>query len=144
MLIGSQSGWVPGSAKVWKRTAKQGVMSDDYHSDINAEGFEAWLRIVLPNLEPNSILVFDNAKYHSKQDENNAPKSTWKKQRLQDWLKAHGVPFGPKDLRDTLWKKARDQSSKNPQYRVDDMIKDAGHTVLRLPPYHCDLSPIGE
>jgi len=62
---GSSNGWVPNSATVWKRTAKDGVKSEDYHSDINAELFEDWLQnSVLPNLEPNSVLVFDNASYH--------------------------------------------------------------------------------
>lgn len=28
-------------------------------------------------------------------------------------------------------------------YVVDNMAKNAGHTVLRLPPYHCELNPIG-
>ena len=62
---GSAKGWVQPSAKVWKRSAKDGVMSEDYHSDINAESFEKWLKKdVLPHLDPNSVLVFDNASYH--------------------------------------------------------------------------------
>ena len=142
--MGSENGFVEGSAKVWKRTAKDGVMSDDYHSDINSEGFEDWLKSVLPKLDPNSVLVFDNASYHSKKDENNAPKSTWKKERLQNWLKANGVPFEPKTLKPALWDLAKEKAAQNPQYRVDDIIKDAGHQVLRLPPYHCDLNPIGK
>ena len=51
--MGNQNGWIPNSAQVWKRTAKDGVVSGDYHSDINAEGFEKWLRECLPNLPPN-------------------------------------------------------------------------------------------
>lgn len=27
-------------------------------------------------------------------------------------------------------------------YVVDNIAKNAGHTVLRLPPYHCELNPI--
>ena len=29
-----------------------------------------------------------------------------------------------------------------PQYEVDCFLRNLGHTVLRLPPYHCDLNPI--
>ena len=29
-----------------------------------------------------------------------------------------------------------------PEYRVDSLLKQHGHTILRLPPYHCDLNPI--
>ena len=67
VAMGSIDGFVDGSVQLWKRSAKKdGSMSEDYHSDIDAEGFEAWLTSVLPKLPPNSILVFDNASYHSK------------------------------------------------------------------------------
>ena len=62
--MGSSNGWVSGSAQVWERTAKEGVKSEDYHSDINAENFEEWLLPLLKNLDPNSVVVFDNASYH--------------------------------------------------------------------------------
>ena len=28
------------------------------------------------------------------------------------------------------------------KYRIDELASVAGHTVLRLPPYHCELNPI--
>ena len=28
------------------------------------------------------------------------------------------------------------------KFKVDEMAKEAGHEVIRLPPYHCNLSPI--
>ena len=33
-------------------------------------------------------------------------------------------------------------SNFTPKYTVDEMVKAAGHEVLRLPPYHCELNPI--
>ena len=27
-------------------------------------------------------------------------------------------------------------------YQVDEMAREAGHEVIRLPPYHCHLNPI--
>lgn len=27
-------------------------------------------------------------------------------------------------------------------YVIDNLAKDAGHTILRLPPYHCEFNPI--
>ena len=81
----------------------------------------------------------------SKQDENNAPKQAWTKGRLADWLKAKNIEFDPKSKKDAIWQLARETSNlEPPKYRVDDMIKDAGHIVLRLPPYHCELNPIGK
>jgi transposase len=29
-----------------------------------------------------------------------------------------------------------------PQYIIDDIAKEKGHIILRLPPYHPDLNPI--
>lgn len=66
VAMGSKDGFVDGSVELWKRTPKDGVVNEDYHSDINAEGFETWLLGVLPSLPPNSVIVFDNASYHSK------------------------------------------------------------------------------
>ena len=33
-------------------------------------------------------------------------------------------------------------SSFTPKYAVDEMAKAAGHEVVRLPLYHCELNPI--
>ena len=33
-------------------------------------------------------------------------------------------------------------SSPTPKYVVDEMAKAAGHEIVRLPPYHCELNPI--
>lgn len=41
--------------------------SADYHDDMNAEIFEAWMREqLLPNLDQPSAIVMDNASYHSR------------------------------------------------------------------------------
>ena len=57
MGMGSNEGWVEDSAVVRMRTSEAGVVSLDYHSDINAENFEKWLERVLPHLPFNSVLV---------------------------------------------------------------------------------------
>ena len=37
----------------------------DYHSEMNFENFKKWLQEkLLPNLQPNSVIVLDNAAYH--------------------------------------------------------------------------------
>jgi transposase len=28
------------------------------------------------------------------------------------------------------------------KYKIDEMAKEIGHTVLRKPPYHCELHPL--
>lgn len=34
------------------------------------------------------------------------------------------------------------QHKPHPIYAIDNLLGDHGHTVVRLPPYHCDLNPI--
>lgn len=41
-----------------------------------------------------------------------------------------------------LLQKVRQIKSKHISYVDDNMAKDAGHTVLRLPPNHCEFIPI--
>ena len=68
--------------------------------------------------------------------------AAWKKDRLKKWLDAKGVEYPQKALKPEMWQLARKKASEEPKYRVDDLIKNHGHEVLRLPPYHCDLNPI--
>ena len=140
--MGNEQGWVDNSVDVWMRTAKDGVVTEDYHSDINAEGFTGWLKKALPSLPENSVLVFDNASYHSKKDENNTPTTKWRIDLLRKWLKAKKVDFDPNTKRPELYQMARMKAAEDPKYKVDQLIRDYGHEVLRLPPYHCDLNPI--
>lgn len=57
----------------------------DYHSQMNAEIFKNGFIQLLNNLEEPSVLVMDNASYHSTLAEN-YPKSNWKKTDVQKWL----------------------------------------------------------
>ena len=57
VACGSKDGFVEGSVQLWKRTAKDGVISADYHCDIDYEGFKKWLESWLPNLPPGSVIV---------------------------------------------------------------------------------------
>lgn len=41
-----------------------------------------------------------------------------------------------------LLAKVKEIKAKYVSYVVDNMAKDAGHTVLRLPPYHCEFNAI--
>ncbi len=56
------------------------------NSEINSEKFENWLQNkLLPNLPPNSIVVFDNASTHSKQY-NKPPLQSANKNTIKKWL----------------------------------------------------------
>jgi hypothetical protein len=64
---GGKNGLVPGSLLVFKTKSSTG----DYHSQMNAENFQKWLReILIPKLQPHTVVVLDNAGYHNIQVKN--------------------------------------------------------------------------
>ncbi|KAM7287678.1 uncharacterized protein ISCGN_031369 [Ixodes scapularis] len=59
---GSNEGFVDDAAEVFR--AKKG--NGDYHEEMNGARFEKWFtEKLLQNLRPNSVIVMDNASYHS-------------------------------------------------------------------------------
>ncbi|KAL4104685.1 hypothetical protein QTP88_019968 [Uroleucon formosanum] len=70
------------------------------------------------------------------------PTSSSKKDEILLWLKSKGVVIDRPMFKPQLLSKVREIKSKYTSYVVDNLAKDAGHTVLRLPPYHCELNPI--
>ena len=64
-----------------------------------------------------------------------------RKQEMQDWLVARGMEFPEGALKRELFQLIRASNAK-PKYVIDEMAKAAGHEVVRLPPYHCELNPI--
>ena len=60
---------------------------------------------------------------------------------IQAWLTKHNILFDKKLLRPALLALAK-ANKPEPQYIIDDIAKEKGHIILRLPPYHPDLNPI--
>lgn len=61
---GSELGFVKDAGIVFS----SGTNSGDYHGSMNGELFEKWLlEQLLPRLEEPSVIVLDNAPYHSVQ-----------------------------------------------------------------------------
>ena len=108
---------------------------------MNATNFEKYFASLCEKLPKNSVIVIDNASYHSRNSDS-YPKSNWRKQQLIDWLKEKNVTIPDKALRAELWTMAKVEREKYSSKVVDEIAMRAGHTVIRLPPYHCELSPI--
>jgi transposase len=141
--VGNENGFLPNAAKVWVSGSKV-EESPDYHDDMCAETFKTWIKTsVLPNLPPKSVLVMDNAKYHCKKGDG-VPNSKSLKADLQYWLTKNDIKFDKKTLKPVLWKMCQANLNANPKHEIDDIIAECGHKVLRLPPYHCELNPIGQ
>ena len=88
-----------------------------------------------------SLIVIDNASYHSRNDET-YPVSKWKKQQYIDWLKSKDIAVQKKNSRAELWTMCKQERDRYPAKIVESIAKNAGHETLHLPPHHCELNPI--
>ena len=134
---GGENGWGNSADLVFQSKKVTG----DYHDEMTAAHFEKWFHYsVLPNLQSNSLIVMDNAPYHSHKLEP-VPTMSSTKQQMQDWLTVKGIVFPECSLKRELLQLIV-SSSPTPKYAVDEMAKAAGHEIVRLPPYYCELNPI--
>ena len=137
---GAVDGWVQNSLLVL-RTKSKG--SADYHQDMDSHNFEKWFQeMLLPYIPSSSIIVMDNASYHSRKKDKLPTKSSTKNVIAQ-WLDAHGIEHGPvkTTLKAELYKLAKDNYPGD-RFVIDEMAAEAGHEVLSLPPHHCIFNPI--
>jgi hypothetical protein len=59
---GKEDGSVENAGLIFKSTTRSG----DYHDNMNRKNFENWFKTeLIPNLEEPSLIIMDNASYHS-------------------------------------------------------------------------------
>ncbi|CAH2095722.1 unnamed protein product [Euphydryas editha] len=108
---------------------------------MDAPHFEEWFAKVLTKLQPNDVIVLDNASYHSRRLEK-TPTFAWKKDAIQNWLRAKNIPFDDDEVKRQLMEKVSNVKENFKSIVIDQMAEQKGVTVLRLPPYHCEINPI--
>ena len=69
------------------------------------------------------------------------PTSNSRKGDMQDWLMSPGIEYPEGALKRELLSLIK-LNNRKPKYVIDEMAKAAGHEVVRIPPYHCELNPI--
>lgn len=140
---GGEQGFIPNAYVRFKSQQKSG----DYHDDMNYTNYEKWLKEkLIPNLPPRSVLIIDNAPYHNVQNEK-PPHSRSRRDQMISWLQKH--------LPENELKKINFSVLRNPEiyqiilplkpapsFKIDTLLAQNNHTVLRLPPYHPELNPI--
>lgn len=115
--------------------------SADYHHDMNDENFTKWVtQKLIPNLTEPSVIVMDNASYHSVRI-NKPPNYSEKKDRMKEWLNDKGISFPENALKAELFDLIK-KNKGDPVYKINQLLEAHGHTVVKLPPYHCDLNAI--
>ncbi|CAF4891124.1 unnamed protein product [Pieris macdunnoughi] len=75
----------------------------------------------------------DNASYHSRRQER-VPVRFRKKQAIQDWLSSKELIFEVKETKSELLEKVKNVKERYQSYVTDEMAKQSGIEVLRLPP----------
>lgn len=69
--------------------------------------------------------------------------NAWKKDDIINWLLSKGVHIDTQSMiKGQLLVKVNEIKHKYLSYVIDNIAKDAGHKILRLPPYHCEFNPI--
>ncbi|XP_017795847.1 PREDICTED: uncharacterized protein LOC108577227 [Habropoda laboriosa] len=97
---GSEEGWVPNCLELCGYNLKD--CNVDYHKNMKASIFEQWFqRKLLPNIKPNSVIVMDNAPYHSRQVQKIPCKSS-SKVEIQDFLLKYNLFFEDNYTKDEL------------------------------------------
>lgn len=117
--------------------------SSDYHDEMDGERFKQWFKEqLLPNIPEHSIIVMDNASYHSTLLEKVPTLSSGKKADMQAWLDRHNISYSKNMIRVQLNQLILQNKPRFPSYIIDTLAESHGHSIVRLPPYHCELNPI--
>ncbi|CAG9134081.1 unnamed protein product [Plutella xylostella] len=128
---GNEKGFVPNALLIFSGTNKQ----EDYHSEMNRHNFTKWItEKLIPNLKEPTIIVMDNAPYHSVV-KNKAPTSASKVAEIKLWLLENNIPFDPATRKPLLLALVK-KHKPTPIYEIDELLGEHGHIVMRLPPYH--------
>jgi transposase len=136
---GSKDGWIPNALLLSAKNIKDSSL--DYHEDTTAELLEDWFKTkLLPNIPPNSVIVMDNASYHSRQIKK-VPNSANTKSDIQKYMLENDIFFEDSYKKNELLDVLKAFNLKK-EYVCDAMAENSGHTVLRLPPYYCVFNPI--
>ena len=93
---------------------------------MNSEKFDVLLRgKLIPTLPPKSVVVIDNASYHSVQ-EDKCPTQSSRKAYMQAWLTKHNVVWSNDMLKVELLELCRTHRPL-PTYVVDETLKQHEH-----------------
>ena len=100
---GDSNGFVDGCQLVFTSKHCDGR---DYHGEMNGDVFRQWVdNQLLPALSDRSIIIMDNASYHSVIDDSTKPPtSKTTKKKMKEWLESHNIDYDKSLKRADLYK----------------------------------------
>ena len=135
---GGDHGFVPNAKLVFH--CKKSTL--DTHDETDGDCYWKYFKEqLISNLPPRSVIVPDNAAYHSRKKEP-LPTTSWRKDQIKQWLEERNISVEEYMLKKDLLTIVAGVKPRYEKYKVDEMAREAGHDVLRLPPYHCEFNPI--
>jgi len=135
--IGSEDGFVPGGLLCFESKKN----TNDYHDEMNGDTFFEWMQSILPRLKENCVIIMDNASYHSVKADK-IPSTSTRKADIIKWLEEKGQVIDKPMIIPRLLDMVRRIRPMDEKYVIDELAKEHNRTILRLPPYHCELNPI--
>lgn len=135
--VGSEEGFVPGGLLAF--CSKKNTL--DFRDEIDGDIFFDWMKTVVPLMKEKSVLVMDNASYHSVETEP-CPNMSWKKEDMENWLEDKGETLDKPIIKVRLMEMVRRGKPVYVKTVIDEYVKSKDMVVLRLPPYHCELNAI--
>ncbi len=126
----------------------------DYHSDFEVKSktmdstvYEAYMRNqVIPALRhQNAVLVTDNAPYHGAFLDR-FPRDRDTNMQMRTWCASHSVDATPFKTKKALWAHLKILKETDARYKdkyvIDELCRENGIQLVRLPPYHPFWNPI--
>ncbi|KOB70672.1 putative dde superfamily endonuclease [Operophtera brumata] len=128
----TESGFLPNTLLMFKA----GTKTDDNRH------YDKWFRTkLIPNLPENTVVVVGKAPYFNKLEET-VPSSTSKRFEMETWLFEKGIPFNPNTLKPQLYKIVCAYKDCFKKYKIDSVLSEKNHPVIRFPSFHLDLNPL--
>ncbi|KAG8228848.1 hypothetical protein J437_LFUL008344 [Ladona fulva] len=125
---GSARGFVKGAKLVYLAKKRSG----DYHDEMVSRQIEEWFKSqLLPNIAEGSIIVMDNATYHSMNREQ-IPTSSNNKLDMENWLKSKDIAYPERSLKIELLRIINSVREKYTSYEVDELAKERNTIVCLI------------
>jgi len=107
---------------------------------MNHANYMKWMQEkLIPNLESKSVIVVDNASYHNVQL-NRHPTCNARKGEMLFWLDKRGIRYSSDMTKAEMYDLIKMHKPQYETFATDCLLTKHGHTVIRLPPYHPDLT----
>ncbi|EGT38666.1 hypothetical protein CAEBREN_21740 [Caenorhabditis brenneri] len=144
---------LPGSVDVVVPKRAKSQILVDYHEYMSSEMFIEYMEKVLPKIKAAApagrepVLVIDNASIHGKLVSKIPTKDSVKADLLA-FLEEYNVSTAVGATNEQLWEEAkalmetRGGRDAMKRFYIDEYAASLGVRIVRLPPYHCQFSPI--